>query len=344
MSNLIIDIHGTRRDILENIGRNFDADIERLEESTKIDSVIHDKINEGYDGFIIVTKDTDKAQKYFEKKFSNIDIAVCSPDGKMSLREANDVVPPPAQQTIYYFKWNPSSLNDNEIKAAINFLTKASNDPTGQLYYFRDVNSGSPFSLKGIITVMLTVNNSYNFDLSKLKGRIHEVNADPAGVPSGNTFGEVKKDRIDIIKKVFDEIKSLPKEIIKTDAVKKLEGLKKATQVQNYLIYYKDSLTVPNGKSENGEIPLDEGMYNHYLKAKKVAEDLGLGGAIDTFNQNVLDTDKIAQLAHDIGSKIKKDNKDKEPDEKVSTDKVAYKWCYTESGGNLYQSLCGDLN
>lgn len=344
MNNLIIDVHGTRRDILENIGRDFDANIEHLEESAKIDSVIHDRINEGYDGFIIVTKDTDKAQKYFEKKFSNVDIAVCSPDGKMNLREV--VQPAQPVQNIYFFKWNPSSLNDNEAKQAYDFLSKALNDTNGQLYYFRDVSKGSPFSLQGIINLMSTVSNNIKIDLTNYKGRIHEVNAMPAGVSDTNTWGEVRQDRIDIIKKVFEEIKKLPEEVIKTDAVKKLEGLKKATQVQNYLVYYKDSLTVPNGGTQDGASKADEGFLDKYNKIKKLADDLGLGGAIDTFNDNVLDTEKIARLAQDLSDKVKKNknDKEKEPDEKVSTDKVAYKWCYTESGGDLYKSICGDLN
>lgn len=95
MSNLIIDLHGTKRSVLENIGRDFDADIEHLEESTKIDSVIYNRINEGYDGFIIVTSDVKGAQKYFESRYNNVDIAVCSPDGRMQLREADDVAPAP---------------------------------------------------------------------------------------------------------------------------------------------------------------------------------------------------------------------------------------------------------
>lgn len=91
MSNLIIDLHGTNRSVLENIGRDFDADIERLEESTKIDSVIYNRMNEGYDGFIIVTSDVKGAQKYFENRYNNVDIAVCSPDGRMQLREVGGV-------------------------------------------------------------------------------------------------------------------------------------------------------------------------------------------------------------------------------------------------------------
>ena len=139
MSNLIIDLHGTKRSVLENIGRDFDADIERLEESTKIDSVIYSRMNEGYDGFIIVTSDVKGAQKYFENRYNNVDIAVCSPDGRMQLREVATV------QTGGVNAGGTTTTINTQQTAQPN--QQAAPQPKTEKFYTFDIGSGNSIDL-----------------------------------------------------------------------------------------------------------------------------------------------------------------------------------------------------
>ncbi len=385
MNNLIIDIHGTRRDILESIGRDFDADIERLEESTKIDSVIHDKINEGYDGFIIVTKDTDKAQKYFEKKFSNIDIAVCSPDGKMSLREVGVVPTQTAQTTAaavantaqaatqqtaaqkpvknqqpvnqpnnkydYYINFNPASLKEVDLKSIIEILDNIGKDQREQIRVHVYYNyPQAPFKFESLIALLERV---YKFNASKIKQKYknliikHNNGYMNKCQPAGYKAPEKVYDTITVVN---EEIKKLGDELTPSeDSNKILQKKDVVLNVQHYLCIYNDCLK--NKVSPDNENSPGRGLDINWLneaearlqKVEDIARDLGLGGAIDTFNDNVLDTKALGKFVKDAGHLLGGDKNPKNSNEKksniknIKNDKI--KWHYTKHAKDLYMCL-----
>lgn len=364
MNNLIIDVHGTRRDILESVGRDFDANIERLEESAKIDSVIHDRINEGYDGFIIVTKDTDKAQKYFEKKFSNVDIAVCNPDGKMSLREVvtgtaqpetaapvadtkTTAQPTPAPAvTTYGFFGNPIGLNKEKSKAARDWFQKNVFNKSGQkkVLYLR--NNDAILTMEGILCAIDIGCEDNKQELSKAykenrKNPIIEFVPVQQAQSMQNTCNiNAVKGLTSLVNTVLNEMDKLNKELEKTETIQKIEASKRVDEVQTYLMLYKKCMSIPQSQKD----PFFNGSFDpfaYYEKAKKIADDIGLGGAIDTFNQNVLDVDKIVSLTKTIASKTKPNKKGDEStkNKTVQLDKLKFKWHYTAHAEELYKAL-----
>lgn len=362
MNNLIIDIHGTRRDILENIGRDFDANIERLEESTKIDSVIHDKINEGYDGFIIVTKDTDKAQKYFEKKFSNVDIAVCSPDGKMNLREALDQqtqinANTQEQYDVYYFlDCNPLGLEKDKCKKLRDWLISIFNNSKSQktcVYYLRNPNGEQIFVISAICSI-LDIGCGGDKTLSLMfdkRNNGYNVSFEPKDNMNSITNKFTSSERYVVdglsekVKNVLQEIEKLPKEVVKSDIVKKIEATGRVDEVSAYLKTYQTCIKIAHGEEKRA--PGAGKFGSIYDNTKKIANDIGLGGAVDVLEKNVLDVGAIVQLKRDTIDKFKKftkdsTEKDKDESETVELDKLKFKWHYTEHAADLLKALYGD--
>lgn len=93
MSNIIIDLHNSDRALLSSLSEQYDAIVEQRN-CPDIDLLMKEHIKEGYDGFIFVTKETNRLQKFFEKKYKNVDVAIC--DGEnVHLREADTAAAAP---------------------------------------------------------------------------------------------------------------------------------------------------------------------------------------------------------------------------------------------------------